>query len=95
MLIAVNNDGHELNVVAWAMTTNMWEYYITEIDEDNIGMAYVMGFYNEHGSFSLDEIKPHLRLFKRAENLSIDPESGNYIAPPEGYEWKAELLRAS
>lgn len=94
MLVAVNNDGDELKVIAWAMTNLYWEYYITEINE-NIGEGYVMGYRNEHGSFYMDELQAKSRLFRKVEELSSDPESANYIAPPEGYSWKSELQKAA
>ena len=88
MLRAVNDLGVQVRVLAWAMVKNGWEYYITELpDEDGYGFAYVQGFESEFGSFSLDEIKPYLVMYKEASELSADPESDKYLAAPQGGRW--------
>lgn len=91
MLKALNKDGIPVNVLAWAIARNGWEYYVTEMpDEDGIGFAYVQGFEDEFGTFSIQELKPHLIMFKVVEDLSNDPESDAYLAPPLGGRWLTE-----
>lgn len=86
--LAKTDNGIEINVLAWVMTTNGWEYYITEMpDKDGIGYAYVQGFENEFGTFSMDEIKPYMKLYKTADTFSTNVNDTNYIAPPEGGYW--------
>ena len=62
---------------------NMWEYYLGEPDENGIAFGYVMGFENEWGDVSMDEIKPYIISIARGDEL-------NYIMPPFEYYWEDE-----
>ncbi len=75
----------KLDVVEHIILRNMWEYYVlaTE-DEDSIPnsdirYALVMGDYDEIGTVSMSEIKPH--IFSRTTDLSE-------IMPAFGYIWE-------
>ena len=69
----------KLNIVEHIITRNMWEYYITDkkIDADT-RLAYVMGFENELGYVSLDEIRPY--ILTRTTKL-------DEVMPAIGYQW--------
>ena len=64
---------------------NFWEYYIIESDSipykdnDDIQFAYVLGFYDEFGDISINEIKPYI--------LSNTTELKN-VAPAPDWIWK-------
>jgi hypothetical protein len=62
---------------------NFWEYYLEAADENGIAFGYVMGFENEWGSVSMDEIKPYIASIARGKEL-------DYIMPPFGYVWEDE-----
>ena len=62
---------------------NGWEYYLEEADSGGIAFGYVMGFANEWGSVSMDEIDMHIVSIARGKELE-------YIMPPEGYYWEDE-----
>ena len=62
---------------------NGWEYYLEAEDSDGVAFGYVMGFANEWGCVSMDEIKPHIVSIARGDEL-------NYIMPPFGYYWEEE-----
>ena len=62
---------------------NMWEYYLGEPDENGVAFGYVMGFENEWGSVSMDEIKPYIISVARGDEL-------NYILAPFNYYWEDE-----
>ena len=50
----------KLNVVAHAILSNMWEYYITELpDADGIGWALVVGDATEYGTVAQYDIDKH------------------------------------
>ena len=88
MLIALNKDGIQVKVLAWAIARNGWEYYITEMpDEDGIFYAYVQGFESEFGTVSMAEIQPHIVVLKTASEISTDPRSDAHLLPPEGGRW--------
>jgi len=57
---------------------NFWEYYL-----NGIAFGYVMGFENEWGSVSMDEIKPY--VISTTKGTGLDE-----IMPPEGYHWEDE-----
>ncbi len=69
-----------LNVIEFIITKNYWEYYISEIDENNIAFCLVDGFEMELGYTSLDEIKPF--IISRTKDLTIQPA--------RGWEWEDE-----
>jgi len=62
---------------------NGWEYYLEEADSHGIAFGYVMGFANEWGCVSMDEIKPHIASIARGKELE-------YVMPPFGYHWEDE-----
>ena len=62
---------------------NFWEYYLGETDKDGVAFGFVMGFENEWGSVSMDEIKPY--VISTAKGAALDE-----IMPPEGYHWENE-----
>ena len=62
---------------------NGWEYYLEAADDDGVAFGYVMGFANEWGCVSMEEIKPHITSIARGDEL-------NYIMPPFGYYWEDE-----
>ena len=62
---------------------NMWEYYLGEPDKNGIAFGYVMGFENEWGDVSMDEIKPYIISIARGKEL-------DYIMPPFNYYWEDE-----
>tara|TARA_R100001377_G_scaffold36726_1_gene20426 strand:- start:99 stop:386 length:288 start_codon:yes stop_codon:yes gene_type:complete len=86
--IIQNTDGKPVyasrfEVAQHIILRNGWEYYLEEADSDGIAFGYVMGFENEWGSVSMDEIKPHIASIARGKEL-------DYIMPPEGYYWENE-----
>ena len=81
-MTAVNKEDpkFKLNIKYHFITSNFWEFYVTEEpDEDGIGEAFVMGFENEIGSFSMEEVKGSI--------VSITEDLGE-IMPPEGFFWR-------
>jgi len=81
------NTGVEVKVYGHIMLKNMWEVYITVLpDEDGIGMAYVCGFEDELGSFSMEEYKPHI-LSEKYDFTTENFEDENFIAPAPGATW--------
>lgn len=86
--LAKNNYDVNVEVKMWFMLTNRWEYYVTEMpDEEGYGFCYTQGFDSEFGSFSAEEVRPHIIASVFAEGISTDPESNAYLAPPEGGRW--------
>lgn len=81
-----NEDSSEPFAVAQhIILQNFWEYYLEEADENGIAFGYVMGFENEWGSVSMDEIKPYVISRATGEML-------NDIMPPDGYSWEDEKV---
>jgi regulator of RNase E activity RraB len=81
---ADNEDSKEpFAVYQHIILRNGWEYYLEEADSDGITFGYVMGFANEWGSVSMDEIKPYITSIVRGDEL-------NYIMPPFNYYWEDE-----
>jgi hypothetical protein len=71
--------GTVVNVVSLAMTSNFWEYFITDNHfTDDIVTAVVKGFETEMGDISLKEIKPYLMC------QSSDLRD---VMPAPGWEW--------
>ena len=62
---------------------NFWEYYLEATDKDGIAFGYVMGFENEWGSVSMEELKPYVISTAKGEALGE-------IMPPQGYHWEDE-----
>ena len=80
-----NGKGETFAVYQHIILKNYWEYYLEEEDENGIAFGYVMGFENEWGDVSMDEIKPYIKSIVRGDEL-------NYIMPPEGYYWEDEKV---
>ena len=71
--------GTVVNVVSLAMTSNFWEYFITDNHfTDDIVTAVVSGFETEMGDISLSEIKPY--IMAQSSNLEG-------VMPASGWEW--------
>ena len=62
---------------------NFWEYYLGKTDKDGVAFGYVMGFENEWGSVSLEELKPY--VISTAKGADLDE-----IMPSQGYHWEDE-----
>ena len=62
---------------------NGWEYYLEQENSHGIAFGYVMGFENEWGDVSMDEIKPYIMSIVRGDEL-------NYIMAPFEYYWEDE-----
>lgn len=67
-----------INVIEFCMTINNWEYYISEIDENNIAFCLVDGFEMKMGYVDLEEIKPYITV--RTKELDS-------IQPARGWKW--------
>lgn len=73
--------GTVLNVVDWWMTINMWEYYISDQEDEtnnDIVLAMVCGFEDEMGDISKAEVRPYVKM--RTSNM-------NEIQPAPGWQW--------
>ena len=69
----------KLNVVKHVILQNFFEYFITELpDANGIGMAYVVGDYDEYGSIAQYDIDNHA--------MSSTVELNDILAAP-GWEW--------
>ncbi len=68
-----------VTVVAFFMTRNFWEYFITDEKPDgSVVWCVVYGDFVEYGPVNMDEAKPYIiTLSKRLEGL----------APPPGWQW--------
>jgi len=82
-----NEDSSEPFAVAQhIILRNFWEYYLEATDKDGIAFGYVMGFENEWGSVSMDEIKPHIISIARNDGTTTDSLAD--VMPPQGYHWE-------
>ena len=81
--IISSEGGEPFAVYQHIILRNGWEYYLEEADGDGYTFGYVMGFENEWGSVSMDEIKPYIVSCVKGSIL-------NEIMPPEGYYWEDE-----
>jgi hypothetical protein len=80
----VNMDtGTELRVKEHIILRNFWEYYVldqTPVEgDDDIFTALVIGFEQEIGDVSRNEIKPY--IISKTKNLGE-------VMPAPGYKWK-------
>ena len=75
--------GETFAVYQHIILRNMWEYYLGEPDKNGIAFGYVMGFENEWGDVSMDEIKPY--IISKTSGAGLDE-----IMPPAGYYWEDE-----
>lgn len=69
--------------ILWGQGANGWEWYGFEVEDyksDKIYFGYVMGFENEWGSFSLQE------LLNAGVNVVTDPKELQALAPPIGWQ---------
>jgi len=80
--VYVDEFGKKHTILGWACGApkSSWEWYATEINDDGICFGYVMGFENEWGSFSVQELN------ECGINLITDPDKLKDLAPPIG--WK-------
>ena len=78
-----DDKGETLAVYQHVILKNMWEYYLGEPDENGVAFGYVMGFENEWGDVSMEEIKPYIVSIVRGDEL-------NYIMAPFNYYWEDE-----
>ena len=62
---------------------NGWEYYLEQADEEGVAFGFVMGFANEWGSVSMEEVKPYIA------SEAWGPELEHVMAPV-GYIWEDE-----
>jgi hypothetical protein len=88
----INNDNEDSSepfaVAQHIILRNFWEYYLEATDKDGIAFGYVMGFENEWGSVSMDEIKPHIISIARNDGTTTDSLAD--VMPPQGYHWEDE-----
>jgi hypothetical protein len=77
-------EGHESFAVhQHIILKNHWEYYLGKTDKNGIAFGYVMGFENEWGDVSMEEIKPH--IMTQTTDLDLDE-----VMPPAGYSWEED-----
>lgn len=75
----IERDGSTLNVVAHAVLSNMWEYYITELpDEHGIAWALVVGDAVEYGTVAQADIQQY------AISYTTDLTE---LLPPPHWQW--------
>ncbi len=67
----------EIEVVEHIMTSNYWEYFIIEKQENGQAFALVNGAHNEMGYVCLKELAPHI--------MSIETDLTD-LMPPIGWE---------
>ena len=80
----ITRDGNTLDVVAHVILRNMWEYYITELpDENGIGWALVCGDVVEYGSIAQADIDGHAISY----TTQLDD-----LMPPVGWAWAGDVL---
>lgn len=60
MKMICQSTGSVLNVHRHFILKNGWELYLEKPDQDNIAFGLVMGFEDELGYTSIDEIKPYI-----------------------------------
>ena len=67
-----------IQVIEWFIIENWWEYYVIEVDGDNIAFCLVDGYETELGDVDLEEVRPYIKL--RTKEL-------NTIMPAPGWQW--------
>ena len=74
--------GKEYTCILWAQGKNGWEWYGFETDneDESIYFGYVMGYENEFGYFSLQE------LLDAGVNVVTNPKDLMELMPPEKWE---------
>ena len=80
MKMKSRDTGAVFDVVEHIILKNWWEYYVIDdpSNTDDIKLCFVMGFEDEMGDVSMDEIKPH--ILSRTKRL-------NQVAPAAGFVW--------
>lgn len=75
-----------VQVFRWLALKNGWEYYLIAghglADDGDLQMALVIGFEQEMGRVSLDEISRYIAC-------SVSDKQLMEIAPAPGWEWKS------
>jgi len=75
--------GHEHTIIGWAIGFPRcnWEWFATEKDKECEGIyfGYVMGFEDEWGSFSVDELK------ENGIRFITNPRELQGLMPPPGW----------
>jgi hypothetical protein len=67
-----------LSVYEHVMAVNFWEYYMLEDSESDLTVALVLGYEQEIGNVSKEEIKPF--ILSRTKDLTS-------VFPAVGYQW--------
>lgn len=81
--VFIDNNGKPHACIGYAIDLRInWEWYAFEDMGNGIYFGYVMGFENEWGDFSVQE------LAENNINFTTDPEILNDLMPPIG--WKKE-----
>ena len=75
--------GESFAVSRHIITSNFWEYYLEEPNENGIAFGFVMGFENEWGDVDMNEIKPY--IISEAKGTTLDE-----VMAPVGYVWEDE-----
>lgn len=70
----MKNKDQTIIVIEHIITKNFWEYYVIEIDENNIAFCLVDGFEMELGDVDLEEIAPY--IITRTKDLTMQPARG-------------------
>ena len=82
----ITRDGSTLDVVAHAILSNMWEYYITELpDEHGTAWALVVGDAIEYGTVAQADIQQY------ASSYTTDLTE---LLPPPHWQWCDESVLA-
>lgn len=84
MKVMVSEDGKfKYNITEHIITTNWWEYYVTDIDtgDDLTKYCYVMGFENEFGMVYMPEIEQYIMM--RTKDLEEEE-----VLPAHGFKWE-------
>ena len=84
--LTINGDTYPCT--SWIMTRNRWEYYVLDVPDVPEGcfFAFVMGFEDELGYVSWDEIAPHIMIRLDAEHL-VKAVKEATLRPPIAGEW--------
>ena len=69
-----------LKVERVVILKNFWEYFLEAPDKDGVSFGFVMGFADELGYVSLDEIAPYAISTASGKEL-------NEVLPASGWNW--------
>lgn len=80
--------GKDYTCILWAQGTNGWEWFGFELNdkENKLYFGYVMGFENEFGYFSLQE------LIENGVKIITDPKILHELEPPTGSEGWTKII---